>query len=256
MAKLSAAWWGDSTTARALQRRNHVRNGVGEVDAAVEVGLPVLGEDAQVVLPAAFIEAFANRVGNVSGRRRSGRSGAGGISAGRGREQRSAARGQRANHLAGSVEKQGVPEIARNGFVALAAFAKNGILHDIGDAVGSLMEEDLECFGALVASVGSGDRHANRILGCICAGRTSEPGDVNANPLSGPRRLIDFSEAVGKVETAAADERSDGGNPAAVRPIVFGPKMSAIDGRGRLQGLRKLGRQAGIAALLLGAGQI
>lgn len=50
----------------ALQCGNHVGDGVGEIDTAVEIGLPVLGEDAQIVFPASFVEAFADGVGDVT----------------------------------------------------------------------------------------------------------------------------------------------------------------------------------------------
>jgi len=45
-----------------------VGDGVGEFDAAVEIGLPVLGKDTEIVFPTAFVEAFADGVGNVTGR--------------------------------------------------------------------------------------------------------------------------------------------------------------------------------------------
>ena len=47
-------------------------DGVGEVDAAIEIRLPVLREHSEIIFPAASVEAFADSVRDVSGRRRRG----------------------------------------------------------------------------------------------------------------------------------------------------------------------------------------
>jgi hypothetical protein len=59
-----------------------------------------------------------------------------------------------------------------------------------------------------------------------------------------------------EVQAAAADERSDGGDPAAIRTIVFGPEVRTIDGRGGLECLGKLGGEAGVAGFFPGAGKV
>jgi len=68
--------------------------------------------------------------------------------------------------------------------------------------------------------------------------------------------LVDFGEAMREVEATAADQRSDGGDPAAIRTIVFGPEVRAIDGRGGLECLRKLSGEAGVAGFFLCAGEV
>ena len=71
---------------------------VVEGDGTVEIGLPVLGEDAEVVFPAAFVEAFADGVGNIAGGGR--RPGAA----------RAGIERHRPDDFAGGVEEQSVPE--------------------------------------------------------------------------------------------------------------------------------------------------
>ena len=41
-------------------------DGVAEFYTAVEIRLPVLGEDAEIIFPAAFVEALADGVGDVT----------------------------------------------------------------------------------------------------------------------------------------------------------------------------------------------
>jgi hypothetical protein len=43
-----------------------VGDGVREVYAAVKIGLPILRENAEIVFPAASVQTFANRVGDIS----------------------------------------------------------------------------------------------------------------------------------------------------------------------------------------------
>src|SRR4029077_618641 len=99
------------------QRRDHVRDGVVEGDAAVQIGLPVFGKQAKIIFPTSLVQTFAYRVGNVTRSRTASRA--------------TAVERQRANHFAGGIKKQGVPEIAGNRFFALAAFTKDGVLHGV-----------------------------------------------------------------------------------------------------------------------------
>ncbi len=169
-------------------------DGVVVGDAAVEVGLPVLSEDAEIIFPAAFVEAFAHGIGNIARRRVAGVS---------------ASEGERANDFAGGIEKQSVPKIARDGFFALATFAVDGVLHAVGDAVRSLVEKDFEGFGALVARVGAGDGHAKRIECGVSAGGAGVGGDIDADSFFGPVGLVDFGESMRKIKTIAANQRRD-----------------------------------------------
>lgn len=218
-------------------------DGVVEADFAVEIGLPVFGEDAEIVVPAALIEAFADGIGRVAGRE-------GGEGVARGLLH------DGANRLAGRVKQESVPQIARNGLIALAAFADDGVLNGVGDAVGSLVKKDFESFGALIPRVGAGDGNAERIDGGVGALRVRESGDVHANAVAGPGRLIDVGETMREFEGAVTNEGSDGGDPAAIEAVLLGPKMRAIDGSGGVEGLSELGRKTGVARFFLQAGEI
>src|SRR5258708_34529039 len=88
------------------QRRDHVRDGVVESDATVQIGLPVFGKEAKVIFPAAFVETFAHRVGDVARSRTASRA--------------TTAERHRANQFAGRIDNQGVPVIAWHWLLALA----------------------------------------------------------------------------------------------------------------------------------------
>src|SRR5690242_2307123 len=228
---------------RLLEGGNHVGDGVVEADLAVEIGLPIFGEDAEVVVPAALIEAFADGIGRVAGGERR-----------RGIAGRLLHDG--ANGLAGGVKEESVPKIARNGLITLTAFADDGVLNGVGDAVGRFMEENFESFGALIPRVGAGDGDAERIDSGVGALRVRESCDVHANAIAGPGCLIDVGETMREFEGAVTNKGSDGGDPAAIQAILLGPKMRAIDGSGGIEGLGELGRKTGVAGLLLQAGEI
>jgi hypothetical protein len=49
------------------QGGDHVRDGVIEGDAAIQVRLPIFGQEAKIIFPAAFVQALAHGVGDVSG---------------------------------------------------------------------------------------------------------------------------------------------------------------------------------------------
>ena len=204
-------------------------------------------EETEIIFPAAFVEAFADGVGNVAGRCRA-RGKCGAIVG--------AGENQGANDFAGGVEEEGMPEIAGNGFFALAAFAEDGFLHGVGDAVRSFVEENFEGFGTLIARISAGDGDAERVEGGVGAGRAGVGGDIHADALLGPVGLIDFGEAMRKVEAIAADERSDGGNPAAVGAIVVFPEAGAIDGSRGVESFGKFCGKAGIAGFFLEAGEV
>src|SRR6266404_5340828 len=119
-----------------LEGGDHAGDGVAEGGATVEVRLPEALEDVEIVFPAALVEAFAEGVGSVAGGGSSGGVFAGtgsGASGGRGGASGGTAVGAKvqfaagsgigrgengAEDLAGGVENQGVPEVARDGFIA------------------------------------------------------------------------------------------------------------------------------------------
>jgi hypothetical protein len=102
----------------ASESGNDVRDGVVESSFAVEVGLPESFEEFEVIVPAALIESFPEGVGSVFALTSIGVF--------------------RVDHgfddFAGGVKNQCVPQVARNGFVALAAFSIDGQLHGLSDA--------------------------------------------------------------------------------------------------------------------------
>src|SRR5712692_4327480 len=114
-----------------LERRYHAGNGVIERRFAVEVRLPKSLQEVEIVFPAALVEALSNSVSTVP----ISRNAATFVSLIRGR------RGQHsADDLAGGVEDQGMPEIPRNGFVALTALTNDGGLHHFSDPVRAFVE--------------------------------------------------------------------------------------------------------------------
>src|SRR5690348_3878256 len=222
---------------------DHVGDGVVEADFAVEIGLPIFGEDAEVIVPAALIEAFADGVGRVAGGERR-----------RGIAGRLLHDG--ANGLAGGVKEESVPKIARNGLITLTAFADDGVLNGVGDAVGRFVKKNFESLGALISRVGAGNGDPERIDGGIGALRVREGRDVNANAIAGPGRLIDVSETMREFEGAVTNEGSDGGDPAAVEAVLLRPKVGAIDRSGRVESLGELRGETGVAGFLFEAGEI
>src|ERR1700730_8998482 len=126
---------------RRLKRRDHAGDGVVEGGATVKVGLPEFLQQLEIVVPAALIEAFAQGVGSVA-------TWAAAVLVTGSRTRRAK---HRADNFTGSVENQGVPEVARDGFVALMALADNGGLHRLGDTMRTFVEEHLEGLRALIA---------------------------------------------------------------------------------------------------------
>src|SRR3989442_2156303 len=118
---------------RNLEGGDHAGDGVAEGGAAVEVGLPETLENVEIVFPAAFVEAFAEGVGSVSGgggaagvfagtggRASGGRGGASGGTAGGAKAQCAPGGGGRrdqnwAEDFAGGAANQSLPEVARAG---------------------------------------------------------------------------------------------------------------------------------------------
>jgi len=244
-----------SAVQRHSERGDHAGDGVAEGGAAIEVGLPEALEDVEIVFPAALVEAFAEGVGSVSGGGSSGGVFAGtgsGASGGRGGASGGTAVGAKvqfaagsgigrgengAEDLAGGVENQGVPEVARDGFIALAAFADDGVLHGLGDAVGGFVEENFEGFGVLVARVEAGDGDAQGIERGVSAGRIGIRGDVHADFLARPASLINVREALGEADALFDDQRSDAQDPAAIGAVMIRPEMRTVDGSGGLESL-------------------
>src|SRR5579859_7294 len=189
-----------------LERGDHAGDGVVEGGAAIEIGLPEAREKLKVFVPAARVETFANGVGNVrivgSGRRTIGASIAGALRRLRGR--RFGAQ-QRLDDFAGGIEKKRVPEVARNGFAALTAFARDGRLHGLGEAVRRFVKENFKGFVALVARIGAGDGDAERIERGVGAGPVGESGDVHASFAVGPLGFINEGEALGNSDALLFD---------------------------------------------------
>src|SRR6266850_1933677 len=230
----------------ALEGGDHTGDGVAEGGTAVEIGLPEALEDVEIVFPAALVEAFAEGVGSVGGGSAAGAfAGTGGGASGGtgvGAKIQFAGSGigrskDGADDFTGGVENQGVPEVARNGFIALAAFADDGVLHGLGDAVRGLVEENFEGFRVLIARVETGDRDAQGIERGVSAGQIGVGGDVHADFLARPVRLINVREALGEADALFDDEWGDTQDPAAVGAVMIGPEMRTVDGSGGFESL-------------------
>jgi hypothetical protein len=225
-----------------------VSYGVLEADFAVEVGLPIDYQETGILLPAALGEFFAETGRN------------GGRAVGLGGDvilQRIflCALEDGAKHFAGGEEDQGVPEVARNRFVALAALTGDGIFDGAGDIVRSFVEEDFESFGTLVARIGAGDGDAERVKGGVSAGGVGESANFNADFVLRPLGLVDVREAFGEADTLFTNKRSNAHDPAAVGAIVVRPPVSAVDGSGSFQDDSDIAGEAGVAGAILSAGE-
>src|SRR6266850_2015168 len=230
----------------ALEGGDHTGDGVAEGGTAVEIGLPEALEDVEIVFPAALVEAFAEGVGSVGGGSAAGAfAGTGGGASGStgvGAKIQFAGSGigrskDGADDFTGGVENQGVPEVARNGFIALAAFADDSVLHRLGNAMGSFVEENFESFRVLIARVEAGNGDAQGVERGVSAGRIGVGGDVHANFLARPAGLVNVREAFGEADALFDDERGDAQDPTAIGAIVIGPEMHAVDGSGGFESL-------------------
>jgi len=162
----------------------------------------------------------------------------------------------RLDDFAGGVKNQGMPKVAGDGFVALAAFAVDGQLDGLGDAVRGFVEEHFEGFGALIARIETGNGDAQGIERGVGASPVGVGGNVHADFVLGPARLINVGEAFAEADTLFADQRSDARNPAAIGAVVVGPEVRAINGGGGVQNLGELGRETRVAGLFSGAGEL
>src|SRR6266567_341394 len=228
-----------------LQRRDHASDGVVEGGSAVKVRLPESLKQLQVVAPAALVEALPERVRRVAA--------AGDATV------VVAASCSRTKHGAedftGGVEDQRVPQVAGNGFIALAAFADNGGLHRLGDAVRGLVEEHLESLRALIARVQAGNSDAQGVDRGVGTSPIGVAGDVDADFLARPARLVNVRKPFRQAHALFAHQRSDASDPPAVGAIVLRPEMLAIDRRDGFKHLRQLCWQAGVAEFALPAGE-
>jgi len=225
-------------------------DGILESNLAVQIGLPVDDEETRILLPTALGEFFAES-----------RWDGGGSVAQCGdvivpRIFRCGALEDRAEHLAGGEEDQGMPEVARDRFVTLAALAGDGGFDGAGDIVRGLVKEDLESFGALVAWIGAGDGDAEGVESGVGPGGVCEGADFHADFLFGPLGLVDVREAFGEADALFADEWSDADDPAAVGAVVVGPPVCAVDGCGGLQDDTDITGEPGVAGGLRSAGEL
>src|SRR5579863_592931 len=138
------------SSAKRLLSGDHAGDGVVKSDFVFQIGLPEAVEQLEIFFPTTFIEAFADGVGSVIRRRST-------VFA------RTCGDDHWPDHFSRSVENQGVPKIARNGFIALAALADDGCLDRLCNAVGRLMKQNFQSDGALIARIGARNRDAQGI---------------------------------------------------------------------------------------------
>src|SRR5713101_3793785 len=117
------------------------------------------------------------------------------------------------------------------------SFANDGVLHRFGDAVGGFVEKNFEGFRVLIARVEAGDGDAQGIERGVSAGQIGVGGDVHADFLARPVRLINVREALGEADALFDDERGDAQDPAAVGAVMNGPEMRTVDGSGGFESL-------------------
>src|SRR5712672_477340 len=117
------------------------------------------------------------------------------------------------------------------------------------------MKEDFERGRALIAWIGTGNRHAQRIERGICARRVGHRADVNSNFLHRPARLVNVRQTMRQTNTLLAYQRRHSFYPRAVGPVIRGPAMGAVDWRGAFQDLCQVRGQSRVAGLFLRAGK-
>src|ERR1700676_252753 len=166
-----------------LERGHHARYGVVKCGIAVKVRLAELRKQLEVSVPAPLIDAFANGVR--------------GIARG-GHLTRTAVcrcgRDDRADDFSRRIENERVPEVARNTFFALSAFADDGLLDRFGDAVRGFVKKHFQRFSALIARVNAGNRDAQRIKRGVSALSICVGAHVDADFFLRPLRFINIRE--------------------------------------------------------------
>src|SRR6266851_2532274 len=129
---------------QALQRGDHACDGVVERSSAVKIRLPEFLQQLEIVIPAALIQAFAQRIRSIT-------------AAGHATIVVASGRARRAKHrtydFTGSVENESLPEVARDGFVTLVALANDGGLHGVGNTMRTFMEKNFESCRALITRI-------------------------------------------------------------------------------------------------------
>ena len=100
-----------------------------------------------------------------------------------------------AKDFAGGVVDERMPEIARDRFFSLAAFASNGVLHRERQAMRGLVKQDFESIGALIARIGAGNGDVQRVERGVSSRGIGEGANFNANFFFGPFGLVNLSQA-------------------------------------------------------------
>src|SRR5260370_40118500 len=75
----------------------------------------------------------------------------------------------RPDQFAGGVKNQRVPQVARDGLIALPALACNGRLHRLGDSLRGFVKEDFQGGASLGARSGALNAEAQRGTPCVNA---------------------------------------------------------------------------------------
>ncbi len=162
-------------------------NCVFKSNPAVEIRLPINIQQADVFFPSALREPLA-KVGRHAGHIRL---------VGKNHVTRLRIWPSLLHHgtqdFTGGVVNQGVPEIAGNGLVALAAFAGDGVFHGDSDAVRGFVKEHLQGIRSLVTRLRAGDSYAQRVESRECAGRGGEGANFDANLCFRPGGLVNVS---------------------------------------------------------------
>src|SRR6202011_2099358 len=139
-------------TGGVSQSRRQSRDSCVEGNFAIQVGPPIQIQHATKAVPAAGIETESRGIWLITGRIRSLKS----------REGHRSIREVAADQFASGVEQQGVPEVARNGFVTRAKFPGDRFVHCACQRVRGLVKENFKSVDRLVASVVARERDVSR----------------------------------------------------------------------------------------------
>src|SRR5712664_827149 len=148
-----------------------------------------------------------------------------------------------------------MPEVARDGFVALAALADDGGLYGLGDTVRSFVEKNFEGRCALIAWVQTRDGDSQRIDGGVGTTPVGVPSEVDADFFARPTRLVNVRKPFRQPHALFAHGWRDANEPPAVGAVMFRPKMPTVNGRRSFQDLCQLCRQARVAEFPLPSGK-
>src|SRR6202035_2687848 len=135
-----------------LQSSGQTRHRGVERNFSIQVWPPIEIEHATKAVPRTGIETEPRGVWLIFGR----------ISALKGGQRHGSKCEIPANQFTCGVKQQGMPEVARDGFVTLAEFPGDGFVHGACQCVRSFVEENFKSVDTLIAYIVAGKREVRR----------------------------------------------------------------------------------------------